>query len=249
MKKYQTMSILSVFIFAVFWEIASHNAWIDKSLFPQLSAILSRLAELLSDHVFLSRDLGGSGRRLLLAILIFAPAAIALGAVSGASLKLNALISPFVNFALPLPKVALFPLILVIFGIGDAGKIFLIGLGIFFHLYINTFAGMVRLQASPLMDLVKIYEIKSLNLFFRFYALGILTDILVGLKSALGYALTLVVVSEFSISNNGLGQFIWRAWDQFRVIDMYAGIFILGVIGWASQSLLDIIIRWRIRRN
>lgn len=68
---------------------------------------------------------------------------------------------------------------------------------------------------------------------------------LVGLKAAIGYDLLLVVVSEFSVSKNGIGHFIWQAWDQFRIIDMYAGVLILCLLGLCFSYVLDTIIdKW-----
>ena len=62
---------------------------------------------------------------------------------------------------------------------------------------------------------------------------GTLQEILTGLKLALNYGLTLVVVSEISASNNGIGYFIWKSWDQFKIINVYSGVFVLSIIGFA----------------
>ncbi len=115
-------------------------------------------------------------------------------------------------------------------------------IGMFYLVYINVRNGTKRILSSPLMDIVHVYKIHGINYYYHFLFKGVLRDFLVGLKAAMGYGLLLVVVSEFSVSRNGIGHFIWQSWDQFRIADMYAGILILCLLGLFIFSLLDAII-------
>lgn len=230
---------VSVALFVVIWDLASRTGWMDTDLFPPITRILARALQLSFDSEFIARDLFGSMRRLFYAGVFVLPIALFLGIWAGAKPWVNASLSPFVNFTLPLPKVAIFPLMLAVFGIGDLGKIVLIGIGLFYPLFINVLHGTLRLSSGDFNDLTKIYYVSGRALWYHVYWRGLTGDILVGLKASLGYGFTLVIVSELSASNNGLGNFIWRSWDAFQILDMYAAVFWLCFLGWLVQSALD----------
>lgn len=233
------MSLLCLVVVGLLWEIAGLWGAGDETIFPPLHLVLWRVLGLLTNPEFLARDFLGSAQRFIAGLVLSVPFAILLGIVCGRSDVAARALNPIVNFTYPLPKVAVLPVFLVIFGIGDAGKIALIAVGAFYPVFVNVYGGSLRLKTSPLEDIVRIYRLRGSQLWWQLAVKGIWPDILIGLKSAFAYALTLVVVSEFTVSNNGLGNFVWRSWDQFRVNDMYAGIFILCVIGWILQEILD----------
>lgn len=229
----------AVILFVGIWDIASYAGWMDADLFPPITRILLRAFMLSVDAQFIGRDLLGSMGRLFSAAVLVLPLAIFLGIWAGAKPVVNAALSPFVNFTLPLPKVAIFPLMLAIFGLGDQGKIVLIGIGLFYPLFMNVLHGTLRLSAGDFVDLTRIFEVRGWPLWYQIYWRGLTGDIILGLKASLGYGFTLVIVSELSASNNGLGNFIWRSWDSFQILDMYAGVFWLCFLGWTVQSALD----------
>jgi NitT/TauT family transport system permease protein len=238
-------SVIFILILLGAWEASSRLQWIDPDLFPPVSRLFLRCLELAVDPLYLSRDVAGSLRRLTIATVVVVPFAIALGLSAGLWRIASLILSPLVNFTFPLPKVAIFPLILALFGLGDTGKIVLIGIGLFYPLFVNVMNGALRLKKSPLMNVVHVYRIRGEDLAWRFYIKGLIPDILTGLKSSLGYGFTLVIVSELTASNNGIGNFIWRAWDGYNILDMYAGIFTLCLLGWIVQTAFDrLLMRW-----
>jgi NitT/TauT family transport system permease protein len=233
--------LLTIVLFIFFWELLVFFKIIDGQFFPPPHLFVGRAVELLTGD-FLSQDLGPSLLRLIQAIMISLPLGLLFGIFSGTSRLLDQIINPMLAFTYPLPKVAIFPLMLLLFGIGDFSKVMLIAIGIFYLIYINVRSSTQKLLQSPLMDIVSVYEIKGWNYYYHFLLKGIRRDFYIGLKSSLGYGLILVVVSELSVSRNGIGHFIWQSWDQFRVNDMYAGIFILSFIGFLISSFLDYLI-------
>jgi NitT/TauT family transport system permease protein len=233
------LSFLSVLAFVFLWEILTVNGWLDPRLFPPWHRIFLRAAELWTDPVFLGRDVAASLSRLAIAGLISLPLAVLAGFLCGLSQTVRAFLLPFVNFTFPLPKVAIFPLVLAIFGIGDSGKVFLIAVGLFYPLFINAFSGVAGLVESELHQVVKVYCLKPRQIFYQYYFKGISRELIAGLKASLGYGFTLMIVSELTASNDGMGNFIWRAWDSYNVLDMYAGVFTFCLLGWSVQTLLD----------
>lgn len=239
------VGILSLVVMVFVWDSFGYAGVFDIELFPPITRVLIRAWELLLDGEFILRDVLSSMKRLALAASVAIPFAVATGAIVGVSSWVQAAIGPFINFTMPLPKVAIFPLMLAIFGVGDVGKIVLIGIGFFYPLFVNVLNGTMKIQTSEYMDLARVYGIRGKGLWIDVYGKGITLDILSGLKTSFGYGFTLVVVSELTASQNGLGNFVWRSWDAYQILDMYAGIFWLCFLGWTVQCVLD----WAIERS
>lgn len=234
-------STIILLIIALTWHWMAEGNIIDKEFFPSPFFIIKKLFELIRTEAFLN-DLRSSSLRLLSGTLISIPLSLLSAIFCFRSKIIDHILTPVIGFTYPLPKVAIIPLLMLVFGIGDGFKIAVISLGMFYLIFINVYTSLTKLKNSQLNDVAKVYQLAGKNYYLQFLLKGIALDFLVGLKMALGYALTLVVVSEFSMSKNGIGNFIWKAWDQFKVIDMYAGIFLLCLAGLVIYSALDFII-------
>lgn len=231
-------SLVSIVIILTLWHVLSANGLIDDQFFPSPFHFFEKLYQLLKTSTFLL-DIRASLLRLSLASIMAIPSAYIFALLCTRYKFFDKLFNPIIAFTYPLPKVALIPLLLLIFGIGDSSKIAVIFLGMFYLLFIQLRVGMKSIINSKLADLIYIYKIKNFNYFYHILLRGTFLHFLIGLKTALGYGLTLVVVSEFSMSKDGIGNFIWKSWDQFRVLDVYAGISALSILGFIIYSILD----------
>lgn len=221
---------ITIFFLAAIWELLAYQSIIDKSFFPSPFSILINTFDLISRDN-LAMEIGHSLSRLGLAFLITFPFSLLLAVWTSHWKLLDDLINPLIAFSFPLPKVAIYPLLLLIFGIAGFSKVALISIGIFYLMYINFRLGFLRLRTSHFFEIVSVYQFTGYNYFWNFLIKGSQQEIYTGLKLALNYGLTLVVVSEISISNNGIGYFIWRSWDQFKIINVYSGVLCLSIIG------------------
>jgi ABC-type nitrate/sulfonate/bicarbonate transport system permease component len=228
----------------ILWTLLVYLKILDDQFFPSPFFILKRLFFLFQEAAFVY-DCMRSSWRLLAGFLISFPCAILLAFLCSHFKIMDSFFNPIIAFTFPLPKVAIFPLLLLIFGIGDAAKIAIIATGMFYLMFISMRLGMLSLKQSVNGEIVKIYRIKGFNYYYHFLLKGILIDVLSGIKLGFGYGLTLVVVSEFSMSKDGIGNFIWKSWDQFKIIDMYAGIFLLCFAGFGIYLSLG----WLISRQ
>ncbi len=224
--------LLSCLIVIGFLEILTAMGVIDKAFFPNPILIFKNTFILLSTDDLLHQTLFSLGR-LAIAFCISFPTALILALLSAHIKTFDELLNPLVALSFPLPKVALYPLLLLIFGIDSWSKISLISIGLFYLMFINFRIGFLRILSSNYHDIIKIYPLSIKNYYLNFLMAGTLQEILTGLKLALNYGLTLVVVSEISASNNGIGYFIWKSWDQFKIINVYSGVFVLSIIGFA----------------
>ncbi len=220
----------------IVWQVISYFLVKDRHLFPGLDDIAARFSILIFDPDF-RHHLVMSGYRLLTAATVAIPLAIAAAFVFFWFGRAGAFFNSLFIFTYPLPKVAILPFALLAFGIGDSAKIFIIGLGIFYLVYFNTQQGIRYLLNHELHQIVTVYRISPFYQIWYFYFKGCLPFIFSGLRVGFGYGLSLIVVSEISMSTNGLGFFLWSAWDQFRVVDMYVGLFCLALLGFGFNAL------------
>ncbi len=220
------------------WEAVAW--WMDEEFFLSLMTIATRLLELFGDEGF---------RHDLYASLARTAAGTSIGTLLAAGVAAAVVIKPSIRdflsgplyFLFPIPKVALFPFFLLIFGLGWKSQTALIAMGVFFLVYINLQAGMQRLLRSNLRDALIAQGVSVGRSFYPYFVKGCIPDLLTGLRSGIGYGLTLMVVSEISGSRDGLGHFIWRSWDLFRIADLYCGVFVIGLVGVSINLLLDAI--------
>lgn len=236
-------SIISILLFLIVWHLMTVFSVIDPGFYPSPFKITLNLIQLLKSDSDFTLNVILSLKRLLWASLLTFPVAIMLALLTSTNRLFDHLINPFVALTFPLPKVAIYPLMLLVFGIDEKSKIALIAVGIFYPVFINSRLGFRKVLNGPTADILKIYPLKTFDYCWHYLLKGSQLEILTGLKLALNYGLTLVVVSETTASNNGLGYFIWRSWDQFKLINVYSSIFLLSALGAIFYYGLDYLIQ------
>ncbi len=172
---------------------------------------------------------------------------IILGLIMGWSRKVRVFTDPVIAATYPIPKIAIFPLFLLIFGIGELSKIVLIALGCFFLVLINSMAG-VRNMNKTYFEVAENYGAGRVKTFTRVILPGSLPMVFSGVRLALGGSLLMVVAAEFIAANEGIGAMIWYSWETLEIEKIYVGIFICGLLGLLFTSVLKkiekIFIHW-----
>jgi len=148
----------------------------------------------------------------------------------GASEKIRLLLDPIVAATYPIPKLAIFPLLMIIFGIGEFSKIMAIAIGCFFLVLINAMSGVKNIN-KVYFDVAKNYGASKKQLFTRVILPASLPMIFTGIRLALGMSLIVVVGVEFVSANYGIGALIWNAWETFEIEKLYVGIFLCALLG------------------
>jgi NitT/TauT family transport system permease protein len=161
---------------------------------------------------------------------------------------MRALIDPLIAATYPIPKSSILPLVLLIFGLGESSKIFMVAIGVFFPLVINATTG-VREINKIYLDVGRNYKADRWNTFWTIALPGALPVIMTGFKLGVGIGLILIAIAEMNGAKSGLGFLIWSAWETFSVEQMYAGLFMFALIGFvftvALNELERIIIPWK----
>lgn len=236
------VSITSPLLLLALWESLGRVGALDPRFFPPPSAIASTFVRLLLsgellDHITISLS------RIAIGFVFGAVPALALGILMGLNRFVRAALRPMVGALYPIPKTAIFPLLLLMFGLGEPSKYAFVAIGVFFLVLLNTMAGVMSIE-QVYLDVGKNFGAKPRDIFFTIALPGALPHILNGIRLAWGIALLLVVVAEQSASRSGLGAFIWGTWQTFQIDQMYVGLVIISFIGYVSFLILDELQRW-----
>ena len=130
---------------------------------------------------------------------------------------------PLIAALFPIPKVALMPLLLLAFGFGDASKIALVAIGVFFPVIVNTYAGAANIE-KIYWDVSRNYGASLWVMFSRIVFFGALPMIFAGLRIAVAVAFIVLVAAEFVSTKVGIGYMIWNSWELLQVDSMFVGI-------------------------
>ena len=241
------LAIASPIVLLVVWEIAARLHVIDTRFFPAPSSVIATMIDMLWSGELISNTLV-SLRRLALGALIGGVPALILGIAMGLNRWVRAVFDPLIAATYPIPKSAILPLALLIFGLGEASKIFMVAVGVFFPVAINSTTGVLGIS-SIYLDVGRNYKANRWKTFWTIALPGALPVIMSGFKLGIGIGLILIAIAEMIGAKSGLGYMIWTAWETFSVEQMYVGLFMIAIIGFvltvALNELERLIIPWK----
>ncbi len=142
------------------------------------------------------------------------------------------------------PHLALIPLVIVWFGIGEEAKLFLVALGVFFPVYINTLHG-IRSVDRQLIEMADVYGFTRAEMFWRVILPGALPSVLVGVRYALGIMWLTLIVAETISASSGLGYLAMQAREFMQLQIVVLAILIYALLG----KLADAVARFLERRT
>jgi NitT/TauT family transport system permease protein len=180
--------------------------------------------------------------RVGISIVISMALAVPAGLVMGQSHLLDRIFSPLLYIVYPVPKIVFLPVVLLLFGIGDTSKIFLIVLILFFQIVV-----VVRDQASALRPEL-LYSVRSLGAgrraLFRFvYLPATIPAALTALRVSIGIAIAVLFFAESFATASGLGYYIMNSWSRLAYPQMYAGVIAMSLLGLLFYFLVDFLER------
>jgi ABC-type nitrate/sulfonate/bicarbonate transport system permease component len=243
-------SIVALGLFLAFllaWEYASANRLIPSLFYPRPTQIAKTLISWFTSTKW-QPILLPTLQRLGVGLTIGGVIGYVLGLVLGYNRRLYQVIDPILSFIYPIPKISLLPLALVVFGLGDGPRQFIIALGAFFPMVINTISG-VRAINPNYFAIAQVYGARHLMIFRRILLPGSLPFMLTGFRIAFNSAFVVTVAVELNTARDGLGYIVWEAWQTMRTEYLYGGIVIIALIGVTSTALLRIferlLVKWQ----
>jgi len=229
------------------WELVVQFGLADSRFFPAPSSIAISFWQLLVSGVLLEH-IGISLFRLIVGFLLGAVPALIIGVVMGLSSYVRAALYPIVAATYPIPKSAILPLIVLIFGLGEMSKIVAVAIGVFYLVLINAMAGVLNIDKGYI-DVGKNFGASRMNFFLTIALPGALPLIFTGLKLGMGIGLIMIVMAEMIGAKSGIGYLIWDSWQVFAIEKMYVSLVIVSVMGYVSSILLDVsekrIVPWK----
>ncbi len=228
-RMYLLISILSPFIVLLIWEITIRLEILNPIFFPPPSEVAVVLYKMIISGE-LWEHLSISLQRIILGFFLGAIPGIILGLLMGWSRGIRAFFDPIVAATYPIPKISLLPLLLVIFGIGEASKVATIAIAAFFLVLIATAHGVMMIDPI-LVQAAHNYGARGWKLFAKVILPASLPAIFTGLRLALGVSLLIIVAAEFVAANRGIGYLIWISWSVLAVGKMYVGLVVIAILG------------------
>src|SRR6266436_8240298 len=230
------LPVIGVIGLVAFWSLVTWRQWVDPVLLPSPIETFRALWVGMNGGA-LGFDFVKTVYRTAASIFIAAVIAIPLGIVLGSSEKLYRSLEFVIDFFRSTPASAMFPLFLVLFGVGDETKISVAAFGAALVILFNVAYGVMNARKTRLLA-AKVMGASRLRVLTDVMLLESLPQTFVGLRNGVSLALVIIVVAEMFIgSTDGLGQRVFDAQQMFEMPDMYATIFAAGALGYGLNLL------------
>jgi ABC-type nitrate/sulfonate/bicarbonate transport system permease component len=219
----------------VLWQVLLMCGIGDRRFIPAPSDIARRFITLAASGE-LEWHVAVTLYRVLVGYVIGAAPAVAVGLLMAMFKPVRIFFDPLIAVLFPIPKIALMPLLLLAFGFGDASKIALVAIAVFFPVIVNTYVGAANIE-KIYWDVARNYGASQTVMFSRIVFFGALPTIFAGLRIALAVSFIVLVASEFVATKSGIGYLIWNSWELLQVDVMFVGIVTIGVLGLITSVL------------
>ena len=221
----------------VLWEFLITAGFGDRRFIPAPSDIAARFVTMVASGE-LALHTAVTLWRIAAGYVIGAIPAVAVGLLMAMFRPVRLFFDPLIAALFPIPKVALMPLLLLAFGFGDASKIALVAIAVFFPVVVNTYVGAANID-KIYWDVAKNYGASQTVMFTRIVFFGALPMIFAGLRIALAVSFIVLVAAAFVATKAGIGYLIWNSWELLQVDVMFVGIVTIGILGLISSALFQ----------
>ncbi|HFL3544611.1 TPA: ABC transporter permease [Clostridioides difficile] len=234
-------SVLIFFIILLLWKITNYlGIWSDYIL-PSPEKVYSTFLNMISDgSIFI--NVYASMKRVLIGFAISTATGVPLGIFFGIYSGVYEYFKSLINFLRNTPPLALIPMLILWFGIGEESKIIIIVLASFFPIFTSTLKGIKNCD-SKLIEVGRVFEFSKLQIIFKIIIPNAILDIAVGLKLALGYSFRAIIGAELVAASSGLGYLISDGKEMSRTDVVIVGIIVIGLLGIITDYIFSIIVK------
>jgi len=227
--------------FLALWQVAAVSGWVNAAVLPPVDAIVVALWKGLAGGSLLG-DIAISLQRAGLAFTAAVVVAIPLGLVMGQARTVETALDPILQLFRQTSALALYPVFILLLGLGEASKVFVIFWATLFPLLLNTISGVKEVDPK-LLEMARAYGARRLTIFRRVVLPGAVPSIFVGLRLGATTALLLLIASEMIGANKGIGFQVMNAQYNFQIPLMFAAIVILAALGLIANQALVVLQR------
>ncbi|MGH6648416.1 aliphatic sulfonate ABC transporter permease SsuC [Aquabacterium sp.] len=237
--------LLPVFLLSL-WEASSRLGWLSTRVLPEPIAVIKAFGSL-SASGELWHHLAVSTARAFAGLFIGGGLALALGLFTGSLKWAETLLDSTFQMVRNIPPLALIPLVILWFGIEESAKLFLVSVGVFFPIYLNTFHG-IRSVDRGLIEMARSYGLSGWPLYREVILPGALPSILVGLRFSLGFMWVILIVAETISAQSGIGYMTMNAREFLQTDVVLVGILLYALLGKVAdvmaRALERVALRW-----
>ncbi len=221
------------------WEGAARLGWIDQRFFPAPSTIADTTVDLIKSGQ-LQDDVWISAKRILIGFFVGVVVGIVGGLALGVFRTVRAALEPTLMALYTVPKLALLPLLLLMFGIGDTPKIVIVAITVFFFMWLTVMESIIS-TPKGMIEAMQSFEASRWQMFRYVYLPHSLPQIFVSARLCAGISILVMIGVEFVQGGDGIGYLIWNSWSLFIARQMYVGIVTVAVMGLVFSSIIKAI--------
>jgi sulfonate transport system permease protein len=227
------------------WQWAAQAGYLSTRILPSPLAIGEAFIKL-SNSGELWLHVKISTWRALTGFAIGGGLGLILGLITGSFKKAEVVLDTTLQMIRNIPPLALIPLVILWFGIDETAKLFLVSVGVFFPVYLNTFHG-IRNVDPGLIEMAKSYGLKGFSLYWHVILPGALPSILVGVRFSLGLMWVLLIVAETISAQAGIGYMTMNAREFLQTDIVLVGILVYALLGKLADVLAKGLERYWLR--
>ncbi|MGJ4994402.1 ABC transporter permease [Bradyrhizobium sp. HKCCYLS3077] len=233
------------------WQLAADQRWVSPVFLPGPNRAWASLMRGFTSGDLLAK-LVGTLAHMAYGWLLASIAGIALGAMIGSSKAMRLYVAPTLELLRPLPVSAIIPVAIAALGLSQGMALFVIAFGSLWPLLLGTIHGFGAVEPR-LYEVAQVLHMSRLAVIFKIALPSAAPDILAGMRLSLTVALILAVVCEMLAGLDGLGQWVLLSARAFRSADLFAGVMLLGVIGYVTALAMGAaesrLLRWQAARR
>jgi NitT/TauT family transport system permease protein len=232
------------------WQLLSVTGAVNRLFIPPPTEVVRQIGVSIANGSLveqLSENGLASLKRLVPGYVLGIVSGVIIGLLVGTFRPVRQALGPIIFGTLPLPKIAIYPLVIVVFGLGNLSIIVLIVIGTFYVVCVNTASGVT--YSNPIYDDVRqAFGIPRLRAYARITLPGAAPSIMAGIRLSMGIALIVLITAEFVASDSGIGYVIWNSWQVLDIKGMFSGLVIVSVFGlladWGLAKLERKVVPW-----
>ena len=234
--KNRLLQLISPLILLILWEVLVNTGVLDRRFFPPPSETLRKLAQLLESGALVTATVV-TLRRMAVGFVVATALAVPIGVLMGINRAARALLAPLIAALYPVPKIALVPMVVILFGISEMSKYVIVVISVFFLVAINTLAGVLNVEGRY-FDIARNNGARGWDLVWTVALPAALPSILTGVNLGLGFSLTVIVGTELLLPQGGLGALIWQSYQLYDIATIFAGLVVVALLGWGFNLLM-----------
>ena len=230
-----------------FWQLASSLGWVSAFFAPSPVRVVNALAQMAASGV-LAEHIGASLARLFGGFALGMTTGVGVGLMIGLFSIFRSPGVAVVSALFPIPKIALLPLFILWFGIGEGSKVATIAFGTFFPTVVATYGAVDNVDRT-LVRMGRSFNISAFDIVRKIILPGALPGILSGLRIASSIGIVLLVAAEMIGANRGIGALVLQAGNLMQTDQLLAGVVLLSILGLTIAGVIGVIERrllaWR----